>query len=234
MTFIVHEFSDNVQLVEVLGARICEILNAGIQRSGRASMAVSGGSTPADLYRALALQALHWDRVTISLVDERWVDAEHPDSNARMVNETLLQNRGRQAQLIAMKTCHEDAEQAVPQLHVLLRDTILPLDLVILGMGLDGHTASWLPGAAGLGSALDENNQVLVCALHPEHGKYARMSLTRNAVIGARHRFLYIRGTDKRTVLNQALLPGSTHALPVRAVLHDSLHSTEVFYAPDR
>jgi len=233
MAFVLHEFSDNNSLLQVLTARICDRLRLGIREGGHASMAVSGGNTPEALYRMLSQCSLPWDKIAVSLVDERWVDEDHPDSNARMVRATLIQHKAMFANLVTLKTAHMDAAVAAAELNKLHGGGILPLDLLLLGMGKDGHTASWFPESAGLSLALDANSNLLYSALWPKQSAYARISLTRSAAMAARCRFLYLTGRDKREVLEQAMQPGSEEDLPVRALLHDSSIISEIYYAPD-
>lgn len=233
MTWTLQEFKNNHTLVEALTGRICDVLLEAVTRTNTASIALSGGSTPRALYQHLALQALPWRQVTVSLVDERWVDEDHPDSNARMIQETLLQHHAETACFIGMKLPEAEATAAEKVLHLLLKDHILPLDLVLLGMGGDGHTASFFPNAAGLSKALAPDNDTLCCALQPPGADYARMSLTLNTLLGARQRILYITGAKKREVLEQAFQPGDINELPVRAILHNSQTLTEIYYAPD-
>ncbi|MDT8429619.1 MAG: 6-phosphogluconolactonase [Pseudomonadales bacterium] len=233
-----HEFSNPQTLIETLSQRLISTLTNLINFQRRASIALSGGSTPAPLYRYLSQQTLDWSAVTVSLVDERWVEETNPQSNARLIRNTLLQNQARHATMIGMKTPTSDAFAAAENLGAILERQILPLDLVLLGMGLDGHTASLIPGAKGLDQALDKNNTRICFALQPrsEPGAIAgcaRMSLGLNTLLGASERILYLTGAAKRAVLESALQPGSAQEMPVRAVLHDHHTLTEIYYAPD-
>lgn len=233
MAWTLHEFNNDNSLIEALTARISDVLIQAIQNTNTASMALSGGSTPKALYQHLALQKLPWRQVTVSLVDERWVEEDHPDSNALMIQESLLQHQAEAACFIGMKLAETDARAAEKVLDLLLRDHILPLDLVLLGMGNDGHTASFFPHADGLSRALALDNDTLCCALQPVGASYARMSLRLRTLLNAQQRILYIRGAAKREVLEQAFQPGDINELPVRAVLHNSKTVTEIYYAPD-
>jgi len=233
MAWTLQEFDNNRTLVEALTDRIRDITLEAVTRSNTASIALSGGSTPRVLYQHLAHQTFPWRQVTVSLVDERWVDEDHPDSNARMIQETLLQHHAEAACFIGMKLPEAKAQAAEKVLHLLLRDHILPLDLVLLGMGNDGHTASFFPHAEGLSRALAPDNDTLCCALQPAGAPYARMSLTLRTLLDARHRIVYITGASKHAVLEQAFQPGDITTLPMRAVLHNSQTLTEIYYAPD-
>lgn len=233
-----HEYQNQDAVLEDLTATLSQTVNKLVSERGKASIALSGGSTPKALYQKLSQQTLPWQSVTVSLVDERWVDEIHPESNARLIKHTLIQNHASRAAFIGMKTSRSDAFAAADSLSGILARHILPLDLILLGMGLDGHTASFFPGAAGLESALSVDCRSVCCAIQPlakadGPAPYARMTLSLNTILAAQQRFLFIRGKAKRRVLEEAFTPGSISDLPVRAVLHDSQTLTEIYYAPD-
>lgn len=232
MSWEIKEFKDNQSLIDELSGKIEEILSANIAEYGQASMAVSGGTTPIVLFNHLALIDLPWSQVIVSLVDERWVEESHADSNAALVRRELIRDYATTARLVSMKTCIPDAFAAEKKLDRLLAASILPLDLVLLGMGNDGHTASLFPQAEGLVEALNIADPALCRAIRPAHMTSARMSLSLRALLEARHRMLYIVGEAKLHTLRTALQPGSITDMPVRAVLQaDNVH-TAIFYAP--
>lgn len=233
LTWQLHEFDNDAALISRLAARIQEILVRSVENHGRASMAVSGGRTPAGLYRQLSRMELPWKDITISLVDERWVDEIHPDSNAALVAQTLLQGPASAARFIGMKTDASDPEAAEEELSAMLSKTILPLTVVILGMGEDGHTASLFPAASGTEAALSPDEPLLCRAIRIRGAPYGRMTLTARVLLSAEHRFLYVTGHTKHRVLRNALIPGSARELPVRAMLHAPAE-TEVYYSNDQ
>lgn len=233
-----HEYKTRDALLIKLTATLSRSVSDCVAQRGKASIALSGGSTPGGLYRQLAQQALPWQCVTVSLVDERWVDDIHPQSNARFIRHNLLDNGAGRANFIGMKTSHPDAFTAADALSGILARHILPLDIVLLGMGLDGHTASFFPHAQGLAQALASDCRQVCCAIQPgpsadESAPLARMTLSLNTILSAHQRILYITGEAKRQALEKALVPGSTMDMPVRAVLHDNSTMTEIYYAPD-
>lgn len=233
-----HEFRDNNTLLSTLTTKLTATLNGLVETRGKASIAVSGGSTPGPLYTQLSQQELPWSAIKVSLVDERWVDEVHPDSNARLVKHTLLQHHAQRATFVGMKTSANTPESAAETLHGILARHVMPLDLVILGMGQDGHTASFLPRGKGLERALSADCPTLCTAVTPTKESraspsHARMTLSLNTLLGAGQRILYVTGADKRKVLEDAFSPGPVENLPVRAVLHDSQSLIEVYYAPN-
>ncbi|WP_339858063.1 6-phosphogluconolactonase [Pseudohongiella acticola] len=233
-----HEYKNQSALLNNLTVRISDLLCKQIQQGGKASIALSGGSTPKTLYQQLSGQSLPWQSVMVSLVDERWVAEVNASSNARFIKNTLIQNQAARATFIGMKTSHRDAFAAAESLSNILERHTLPLDLVLLGMGLDGHTASLFPDAKGLTEALSDTCRPVCCAIQPQPSAddanpTARMTLSLNTILSASVRILYISGAAKRDVLEQAFIPGSVTDMPVRAVLHDSQTMTEIYYAPD-
>lgn len=236
-----HRMFDSPQaLANTLGAEIANRLTAAVNSRGSASMAVSGGSTPIVLFQTLSAMDIPWSQVVISLVDERWVDETHADSNAALVRSTLLQNYASTARLVTMKTNQPDAFAAQKKVSHLLANSILPLDIVLLGMGNDGHTASFFPHADGLSEALDLNDDAVCRAIRVAGMPYTRMTLTLRTLLSARYRVLQIHGQSKQQTLAKALQTGPINDMPVRAVLGSVLGTadgctttdTEIFYSP--
>lgn len=233
-----HEFKDQTTLQEALGAKVGECIKGCVADRGKASIALSGGSTPQRFYQHMSHQALPWQSVTISLVDERWVNEIHPQSNARLVKNSLIQNEAHRATFIGMKTSHADVFAAANYLSGIIARQTLPLDMVLLGMGLDGHTASFFPDAEGLTEAMSSNSRQVCCAIQPpgneeDTAPVARMTLSLRTILTAHQRILYITGKAKRQVLEEAFVPGPVTDMPVRAVLHHNTTLTEIYYAPD-
>ena len=187
----------------------------GLASRGRASLMVSGGSTPGPMFQTLANIELDWASVTIGLVDERAVSPEHAASNEGLVRRTLLQGNAAPATVLSMLSADiiDVNEQYAAQ---------RPFDFVLLGMGTDGHTASWFPGAANLSDAL-ETMDLTVTQIDasgcPVAGDVTdRITLTRDAVTSARQAVLLIFGNEKRDVY-EAAMTGEMHDYPVRAAV---------------
>ena len=148
-----REFPDRKDLVEEFAEEIGELLNKGIADNGRASLALSGGSTPLPLFERLSLLDIPWKDVVVTLVDERWVEATDDDSNERLVRIHLLQNRAAAATFIGMKNRALSASEGERECEQQFQKVSRPFDVLILGMGGDGHTASLFPCAEKLGAA---------------------------------------------------------------------------------
>ncbi len=231
MSYNINSFETNAHLVESLSEDIAAHLRDAIKSRGGASLAVSGGSTPISLFKQLSILDVPWDKVWITLVDERWVNADHADSNARLVQQHLLTNRAVYAHFIPMKLDSDSPFGSEKALEALLAPLPKPFDVIILGMGGDGHTASFFPGAETLGIALDMENPALCAAVQPLTAPHDRMTLTLKTLLQARHLVLHIVGDSKWQVLQEAIEDGPAEILPVRAVIHQKQSPLTIFYA---
>ena len=226
------EFNDSSTLVAVLAAQVAERLRAGIKEQGRASLVVSGGSTPVPFFAALSELTLDWGKVVVTLADERWVDPSDPDSNERLVRLHLLQNRAAAARFVGLQTGAPTAVQGENECADRLAQLPRPFDVLILGMGNDGHTASLFPQASRLGEALAMDSGKLCMAITPPVAPHERMTLTLPALLESRQIILHLVGPDKRTVYERALGEGPVAEMPIRAVLGQTTTPVTVFWAP--
>ena len=225
-------FNNEEQLVTAFSQQIADLLKAAILRKGRATFAVSGGSTPKRLFEVLSAMPLAWEKVDIMLVDERWVDGEHSDSNTRLVKRMLLTQEAKKAHWVDIKTQDASPVDAVAQLNQTLSQ-YLPADVLILGMGNDGHTASLFPCATETAQAMDSANVNLVAAVTPTTAPHHRISLTLANILSASSVFLHLRGDDKRETLNKALSGQDESEMPIRAVLNSSAVDSQVYWCPN-
>lgn len=228
-----HTFRTNAELSARLASRIATNLAAALQERGAATLAVSGGSTPQPLFAALSCEVLDWSRVTIAPVDERWVEEDHADSNARLIKQFLLQNRASAAHFISMKTPADSPFTAEVLVSENLATYAAAIDVVVLGMGEDGHTASFFPGAQTLARAMDPTGTELCIAVRPPAAAHDRMTLSLAALLRARHAYLHIVGPAKQAVLQRACGPGDAAVMPIRALLHNSALDLDIYYAEE-
>lgn len=234
-TLSLFRHDDRDAMVETLAAKIAARLEAGIAARGAASFAVSGGSTPAPLYERLSTTELDWSKVTVVLVDERWVDRGEAGSNADFVAGSLLQNLAAAARFVELKTADSTPKAGLAELEERLASVPQPFDAIVLGMGGDGHTASWFPHAAGLGEALDPASGPLAAIrAHPSDvtGPFLdRMTLTKPALDEAGLSVLMLTGQGKLDTLEEALGEGLVEDMPVRALLRPPASNFEIHWA---
>ncbi len=228
-----HDFPAPPELARALADRVAKDLGDGIGRRGQAALAVSGGSTPALFFSALARNAsLEWDRVVVTLVDERWVDETSERSNARLVRQKLLQGPAAEAAFVPLYSGGEvpDGAQMEKTSARFLNEVPRPFDAVVLGMGTDGHTASFFPGADNLQDALSRQGP-LVPITAPGAGE-PRITLTLPALLETRALYLHIQGAEKAQVLETALAGNDVAQMPVRAVLRQEKIPLHVYWCP--
>lgn len=214
----------NVRLAQDIAQRLA----AAIQARGFSVLSVSGGKSPVALFEALRVIDIDWSRVRVTLVDERCVPRIHPDSNALLVQTHLLQDLAAKAQLVFMVASAAEplGSPAVQAKAASLALTAAGVaDVLVLGMGADGHTASLFPDAPNLTDALDlRNTQTCVSielAHPPANAPYARITQTLAQILSARHIVLPLTGTDKLNTLQQAWKQ-ATPALPISFVLQQT------------
>lgn len=230
---ITHTFTDNQALAAGLAERVAECLREGIAARGHALLAVSGGSTPRHFFERLSREALDWSKVQVTLVDERWVPESHERSNAAMVKGMLLQHAASAAHFVPLYTDAPTPEAGLATVRARMAALELPFDAVVLGMGNDGHTASFFPGGDRLPEALDLNNPVRVLPMRAAGAGEPRITFTLSALLETRALFLHIEGDAKRQLLADAQAGiGAAADFPVRAVLTQPRVPLAVFWCP--
>ncbi|HET6806601.1 MAG TPA: 6-phosphogluconolactonase [Frateuria sp.] len=228
-----HSFTDCQALASALAERVADRLRAGLLERDFALLAVSGGRTPVRFFELLSQAVLDWSRVQVTLVDERWVDEGDPRSNARLVRAHLLQHNAAAAQFVPLYTGAATPEEGQAEAGRRIHALPLPFEAVVLGMGQDGHTASFFPGGDQLAAALDPNQPSGVLPMRAPAAGEPRITLTLPTLLQARHLFLHIEGEAKREVLAQARLGlGEAAHYPVRAVLVRSPVPVAVYWCP--
>jgi len=230
-SFTRHEFATGAELAPAFAAWTADILRAAIAARGTALLVVSGGSTPKRFFEALSALPLDWSRVEVTLADERRVPDDSPRSNARLVRETLLQGEAAKAIFTPLADSRVRPDQELSQAGARVGSLSLPADLVVLGMGDDGHTASWFPRAAGLDDAVDPAARALVAAIAAPDGLELRLTLTGRVILRAEHIALQIEGPAKAATFAKALEDGPVEDMPIRAVLIAAGDKLTVFQA---
>lgn len=225
-------FETRDQLAETLAREVAETLRTAIADGGAATLAVSGGSTPKKFFHALSRQALDWESVTVTLVDERWVPDTEERSNARLVAENLLWNEAAAARFTPLYVDAPHPEDALPIVQEAVSDLSGPLTVAILGMGDDGHTASFFPGGDRLGEAIDPKTHALVVSMRADAAGEPRITLTLPVLLAAKKLVLHVEGETKKAVLDEALSGDDANQMPIRAVIGHAPNPLEVVWAP--
>ena len=224
-----NTFASSDELNQQFASRLVAILSEAIANRGQAYLVVSGGRTPQALFQQLSQAELDWSKVTITLADDRFLPDSEADSNERLVKASLLQHKAAKAGFISLYAPFDTAEQAVPEL--LQRVADLPsFDVVILGMGEDGHTASLFPCSKEVqkGMALDAP---ALLAVNPTTAPYQRISFSKTRLLNSRFLFLHLVGDSKLRVLEQAMASHDELAMPIRAFLHHTDPEISVMFA---
>lgn len=207
-----------------LAEDVAEALRTRLARVHRATLVVSGGSTPLPFFHSLSSLPLDWARVNILLADERWVPEGDPASNTTLVRDHLMQGAASAARFIPLKQPFCSPEQALPAMELLLAEVKLPLDVVVLGMGDDGHTASLFPDAPELQQAMAPGGSGRIALMTPPSQAHTRVTLRLPVLAGARFTALHLKGQDKLQTLAQAAeRPDEWQAMPIRAFLKPGL-----------
>jgi 6-phosphogluconolactonase len=226
-----HEFADRLTLGDMLARDIASKLDAAVKARGKASLAVSGGSTPKLMFAVLAEQEIDWSKVTITLVDERWVDEDNERSNARLVKRTLIAHEAHVAGFLPLfdKAHADDVDAALAGVGQRVDALGKPFDVVVLGMGPDGHTASFFPGGDHLAEALDLNGKQSVVSMRADGAGEPRITLSLPRVLDTRALYLHIEGNDKKDILDKAI---AGEDFPIAAVLKQDRVPVDVYWSP--
>jgi 6-phosphogluconolactonase len=205
-------YGSSAELAEALASYVATALTSRIATHGAAALAVSGGTTPVKFFEVLAARQLDWSAVTVTLVDDRCVDESSPRSNAGLVKTHLLQGPAAAAFFLPL------VNNAT-------------LTVAILGMGTDGHTASFFPGGDNLAQCLAPPPGQLVETIRAEAAGEPRITLTLPVLLEAGHVALHIEGAAKRQVLEAAFCSGPVEDMPIRAILARN-PAPDIFWSP--
>ncbi len=213
---------DPQQLAQSLADTVVDALRSAIDSHGHATLVVSGGRSPVRFFQCLAQVDLPWQQVTISLADERWVPAAHPDSNEGLVRRHLLQGPASKARLLGLYQPTETLEAAALAADQALAE-LPPIDVLVLGMGEDGHTASLFPASPNLSLALQVDSQRRCLPMHAPSAPHQRLSMTLALLSRARLPLLALQGAAKLETLAEALRGDDVATMPIRAFLRAPL-----------
>ncbi len=220
--YMIEAYADASEASRAAAEAIADWLVAGLAEDDKASFIATGGTSPGEVYDLLSTLPLPWEHVSVTLSDERWVAPDSPDSNSRLLRERLLVGEAAQANFVPLWSNAPTAEDAAEAAEAAVAE-LLPADVVLLGMGEDGHIASLFPGSPVLEEGLDPLGGSLVIAA-PEGAPAPpqdRLSLTLYALRQSYLILVLIRGEAKRRVIEDGA------GLPIHALL-DAVGETPV------
>ena len=218
------------ELAEAVAGDVAFIIESALDARGSALIALPGGSTPLPIYTKLAAAALPWKKVTIIPTDDRLVPLDSPQSNIRAIAQTFLPTGAR---VFPISTGIADYKLAGGAADARLQDLPWPPDLVWLGMGEDGHTASIFAGP-DLQEALDAPKARRAVGVMPDplptDAPVARVTLTRASILAAKTVTIVITGQKKRDLLEQAIADGHSSKLPIGRVLAEAEQAIDIHW----
>lgn len=226
---LLQEFSDQQTLDSALIARISDVSRQIVAAKGGFTLAVSGGRSPAVLFTSLAAtESIPWEQGLITLVDERYVPPDSPDSNEHLLQSTLFSEHS-MARKARFKGLYHSGRDIESQVNYLNQAVPGVPDIAILGLGMDGHTASLFPCSPEFRHHLATSDNYVSAT--PQSAPYQRISLSAQALISTPDLWLYIPGTEKLNRFQQ-ILAGEDNASPLTTILEKRQKPLEVFTCP--
>jgi 6-phosphogluconolactonase len=228
----IKRYPDAAALADRLAADIAANLSQAIAQRGLASLVLSGGNSPVKLFQALSARPLDWSRVCVALADERWVDPAAAGSNEKLVRDNLLRGPAAAARFTGLKNAAPSPDLGAAAAWETFAGVPRPFDVLVLGMGDDGHTASLFPHSPNLPNALDPSAAAGCVAMRAPTVPHARLSLNLSALLGSRRIYILLLGDAKLRTFTTANGAGPVADMPVRAVLRQDHTPVEVVWAP--
>ncbi|NOX73506.1 MAG: 6-phosphogluconolactonase [Alphaproteobacteria bacterium] len=212
------EYRNRDGLAQGLAALVAGQLAVALADQGRATLVVPGGTTPGPFLRLLSDAAIDWGNVRVMLSDERFVPETSKRSNTRLLRETLLQGPAAAASLVPLVAEGTSPEDVIAVLTDAIK-TALPIDVCVLGMGADMHTASLFPGADRLDEALDPDSKAVLLPMRATGAPEPRLTLTAQVLRATKKTHILIAGRNKKRAFEVAEQQGPSTAAPIRAIL---------------
>ncbi|MGE7993380.1 6-phosphogluconolactonase [Pseudomonas sp. NPDC089554] len=223
-----HQLADGKALANTLALDVADRLRSAIAEKGQACLVLSGGRSPVPFLEQLSAQVLDWSKVIVSLADERWVPVEHADSNAGLLARHLFKGEAAKARFLGLYQNAASLEHAADLADLALAE-LPPIDVLVLGMGDDGHTASLFPASPNLAEGLDVRGTRRCLPMLAPSVPHQRLSMTRSLLASASFIALAVQGAGKLATLRAALAADDLTEMPIRAFLHDPL---DIYWCP--
>lgn len=222
---MIESFATSKDLAAAAAHAIEVALSAALAHRDAASFVGTGGRSPAPVYDLLAQTPLEWGKVAVTLSDDRFVPISSPDSNERLVRERLLTGRAAAARFTPIVVDAASVENAADQVEAGVR-ALAPYDVMLLGMGEDGHVASLIPGSPVLDLGMDPAGSRFCLGIPSGVGSppVARVTMTMPALLQARLTLVLISGEKKRAIVAEG------NGLPVHALLEQAKAPVRVLW----
>jgi 6-phosphogluconolactonase len=219
-------FDTAQQCASALASAFAETLRARLRDAGSASMALSGGRSPRAVLSELGSADIRWHDVFLTLIDDRWVPPDHPDSNERLVQETLFATGAGGATFIPLWSDHATPDDGIAAANTALRQLPMPIDITHLGLGDDGHIASLFPGDDA--SIYDAETGYCVTGTASVEPRM-RISLTLATLLQSRVIYLHFNGSEKRRIYERAITEHPSPQLPLSLIMQSDHPDIRVF-----
>ncbi len=222
----------NRELVDSeLKEAIINALKDEIQAFGSASLLVSGGSTPKRLFELISYEPIEWNKVTVSLVDERFLPNGHADQNGELLKEFLLKNQASRANYIPLVFDPSDIENNLKMAISAFENIRRPFTVVVLGMGIDGHTASLFPDSPMLDTAMNKGSSEVLLNITTPSSPYSRITFTRKVLLDAKNLFLHYYGNEKKKILDSVLDSINQDKFPISGFVNQKENPLNIYWA---
>ena len=222
-------FTDKAELEVILAKEISQKLEQEIKNKGEANLLVSGGSTPKKLYEILSNTEIDWNHVSIGLIDERFVATDSDESNELLIKNTLLKNKAADAKFIGMVFNINDYEENLNIAISKNKAFYKSITCSILGMGLDGHTASLFPNSQEEYTDDSIYGDKMIINTRATSEPSNRISYTKAKILSSKHLFLYFNGKEKLDVFNSAKENKNSSIKPISSFIHQNIKTLNVF-----
>lgn len=230
MPLQINKFESREALIVSLTADVLEALSSVIGERSVSSMLLAGGNTPGPLYEHLSKQHFPWDRVWVAPTDERWVAPTHEDSNEKLIRGTLIKNEASKIQYMSLKSKADNPVRGQIEIENKLKELPWPPEVVLLGMGEDGHVASLFPGLPDTRDAMSIENTQRCHPVRREGDDVARISITLNTLLNSKRIFLLCYGEKKLKVIEKSAKE-KTELFPVSHLLCQDAVPVTLYWA---
>jgi 6-phosphogluconolactonase len=221
----IQEFDNKAQLEIAFVAKITELIEWAISKYGEAHILLSGGSSPKSVYSQLSEEKIDWSKVIVGLVDERFVDSQDKDSNERMIRSTLCQNNAKKVRVLGMVSDLTSLHNNLLTANSEYKCFVKRIDVTILGMGEDGHTASMFPDDEQSELLLQSTEIGLFNTVSPNY-PFNRITCSKEMLSKSENSLLLISGEKKREVFENA----ESSKLPIYYIAKE-FKNLEVYYS---